>query len=35
VPKLPGTGWFWAWYLGRFVQRMADGLAGYAIEHLE
>lgn len=29
-PKLPGTGWFWGWYLGRFVQRMADGLAAYA-----
>ncbi|GAA0250913.1 SRPBCC family protein [Cryptosporangium japonicum] len=29
-PKLPGTGRFWAWYLGRFVQRMADGLARYA-----
>jgi hypothetical protein len=29
-PKLPRSGPFWRWYLTRFMQRMADGLAGYA-----
>ncbi|OPC78148.1 MxaD family protein [Embleya scabrispora] len=29
-PKLPLSGPFWRWYLTRFMQRMADGLAGYA-----
>jgi hypothetical protein len=26
-PKLPFSGPFWRWYLTRFLQRMADGLA--------
>ena len=30
TPKLPLTGWFWSWYLGRFMRRMADGLAAHA-----
>jgi uncharacterized protein YndB with AHSA1/START domain len=29
-PKLPGTGWWLRWFLGRFVQRCADGLAAHA-----
>ncbi|EPH41336.1 SRPBCC family protein [Streptomyces aurantiacus] len=29
-PKLPLSGPFWRWYLTRFMQRMADGLAAYA-----
>ncbi|MEV4165131.1 SRPBCC family protein [Nonomuraea dietziae] len=29
-PKLPLSGGFWRWYLTRFMQRMADGLAAYA-----
>lgn len=29
-PKLPFSGPFWRWYLSRFMQRMADGLARYA-----
>ena len=29
-PRLPLTGGFWRWYLTRFMQRMADGLADYA-----
>jgi hypothetical protein len=29
-PKLPLSGPFWTWYLTRFQQRMADGLAHYA-----
>jgi hypothetical protein len=29
-PKLPLSGPFWSWYLTRFQQRMADGLARYA-----
>ncbi|TDD80926.1 SRPBCC family protein [Actinomadura rubrisoli] len=29
-PRLPLTGPFWQWYLTRFMQRMADGLAAYA-----
>ncbi len=28
--KLPGTGWLIEWFLRRFVQRCADGLAGHA-----
>ena len=29
-PKLPLSGPFWRWYLTRFMQRMADGLAEFA-----
>lgn len=29
-PKLRFSGRFWRWYLTRFMQRMADGLAAYA-----
>ncbi|WP_234384744.1 SRPBCC family protein [Streptomyces sp. MMG1121] len=29
-PRLRLSGRFWRWYLRRFMQRMADGLAGYA-----
>ncbi|GLW11392.1 ATPase [Microtetraspora sp. NBRC 13810] len=29
-PKVPLSGGFWQWYLTRFMQRMADGLAAYA-----
>ncbi|MEV5707516.1 SRPBCC family protein [Actinoallomurus sp. NPDC052274] len=29
-PKLRLSGPFWRWYLTRFMQRMADGLADYA-----
>ncbi|GAA0353793.1 SRPBCC family protein [Streptomyces blastmyceticus] len=29
-PKLRLSGPFWRWYLTRFMQRMADGLAAYA-----
>jgi hypothetical protein len=29
-PKLPLSGPFWRWYLTRFLQRMADGLAAAA-----
>jgi hypothetical protein len=29
-PKLPFSGPFWRWFLTRFMQRMADGLAQYA-----
>jgi hypothetical protein len=29
-PKVPLSGGFWRWYLTRFMQRMADGLAAYA-----
>lgn len=28
-PKLPGTGWIYRAALRRFIQRCADGLAGY------
>ncbi|WP_433204047.1 SRPBCC family protein [Nocardia sp. CA-107356] len=31
-PKLPLSGPFWRWYLTRFMQRMADGLAAYATD---
>ena len=31
-PKIPFTGGFWEWFLGRHMQRMATGLAAYA-EH--
>jgi hypothetical protein len=31
-PKLRFLGPFWRWYLTRFMQRMADGLAAYASE---
>jgi hypothetical protein len=27
---IPGTGWFYRWFLGRFIQRSADGLAAHA-----
>jgi hypothetical protein len=30
TPKLPLSGWFWRWYLTRYMQRMADGLAKFA-----
>ncbi|MEU9795546.1 SRPBCC family protein [Streptomyces sparsogenes] len=30
VPTLPFSGSFWRWYLTRFMQRMAEGLARYA-----
>lgn len=33
-PKLPFSGPFWRWYLTRFMQRMADGLARYASQNL-
>ncbi|WP_410593794.1 SRPBCC family protein [Amycolatopsis sp. lyj-23] len=26
-PKIPGTGWFYRWFLGSFIKRVADGLA--------
>ncbi|GAA4199688.1 SRPBCC family protein [Streptosporangium oxazolinicum] len=29
-PRMPLSGGFWRWYLTRFMQRMADGLAAYA-----
>ncbi|MDH2427474.1 SRPBCC family protein [Sphaerisporangium sp. TRM90804] len=29
-PKTPFSGPLWRWYLTRFMQRMADGLAAYA-----
>ena len=32
-PKLPFSGPFWRWYLTRYMQRMADGLARYATQH--
>ncbi len=28
--RLPGTGWLLEWFLRRFVQRCADGLAPHA-----
>ncbi|WP_329107843.1 SRPBCC family protein [Micromonospora sp. NBC_01699] len=28
--KLPGTGWFYRWFLGRFIRQTAEGLAAYA-----
>jgi len=28
--KVPGTGWMYEWFLRRFVQRCADGLARHA-----
>jgi hypothetical protein len=28
-PKVAGTGWFWRLGIRRFLQQMADGLAGY------
>ncbi len=31
--RLPGTGWLLEWFLRRFVQRCADGLARYAGSH--
>lgn len=31
-PKVRLSGRFWRWYLTRFMQRMADGLAAYADE---
>jgi hypothetical protein len=27
---IPGTGWFYRWFLGRFIRRCADGLAAHA-----
>ncbi|HEX7660472.1 MAG TPA: SRPBCC family protein [Pseudonocardiaceae bacterium] len=32
-PKLPLSGAFWRWYLTRFMQRMANGLARYAAKN--
>ncbi len=26
-PKIPGTGWFYRWFLGSFIKRVATGLA--------
>lgn len=31
-PKIPFTGAFWRWYLTRFLQEMANGLATYAAD---
>lgn len=28
--KVPGTGWFYRWFLGRFLRQTVDGLAAYA-----
>ncbi|WP_121162530.1 SRPBCC family protein [Micromonospora pisi] len=28
--KVPGTGWFYRWFLGRFLDQTVRGLAGYA-----
>ncbi|MGW4062727.1 SRPBCC family protein [Amycolatopsis sp. NPDC004747] len=28
TPKIPGTGWFYRWFLGAFIKRVAAGLAG-------
>ncbi|MET8847369.1 SRPBCC family protein [Amycolatopsis sp. NPDC004625] len=30
TPKIPGTGWFYRWFLGSFVKRAAAGLAATA-----
>ncbi|EOD62550.1 hypothetical protein H480_39885 [Amycolatopsis vancoresmycina DSM 44592] len=30
TPKIPGTGWFYRWFLGSFVKRVAAGLAATA-----
>ena len=30
TPKIPGTGWFYRWFLGAFVKRVAAGLAATA-----
>ncbi|MGW3965222.1 SRPBCC family protein [Amycolatopsis sp. NPDC005003] len=30
TPKIPGTGWFYRWFLGSFIKRVAAGLAGAA-----
>jgi hypothetical protein len=27
TPKIPGTGWFYRWFLGSFIKRVAGGLA--------
>ncbi|MGV9361905.1 SRPBCC family protein [Amycolatopsis sp. NPDC003731] len=27
TPKVPGTGWFYRWFLGSFIKRVAAGLA--------
>ncbi|MEV6872008.1 SRPBCC family protein [Amycolatopsis sp. NPDC051128] len=27
TPKIPGTGWFYRWFLGSFIKRVAAGLA--------
>ena len=29
-PKIPGTGWFYRWFLGGFIARTAAGLAAHA-----
>nr|WP_158893756.1 SRPBCC family protein [Amycolatopsis anabasis] len=30
-PGIFGTGWFYRWFLGRFIARMADGLAAHSV----
>lgn len=30
VAKVPGTGWFYRWFLGRFLRQTVDGLADHA-----
>ncbi|WP_103348067.1 SRPBCC family protein [Amycolatopsis sp. CA-128772] len=30
TPKIPGTGWFYRWFLGSFIRRVAAGLAATA-----
>ncbi|MEU4525863.1 SRPBCC family protein [Amycolatopsis sp. NPDC024027] len=30
TPKIPGTGWFYRWFLGSFIKRVAAGLAATA-----
>jgi Polyketide cyclase / dehydrase and lipid transport len=29
---IPGTGWFYRWFLGRFIQRCVNGLAAHAAQ---
>jgi Polyketide cyclase / dehydrase and lipid transport len=31
--KYPGTGWFFRWFLGRYIGGLVPGLAAYAAEH--
>lgn len=30
--KYPGTGWFFRWFLGRFIRGLVPGLAAYAAQ---